>query len=127
MIKQKAPRDMTFPEGIAELKKRYIGHTFSWEEIDAILAEPAPNPFTPDQLAVMREFQRDGLNYAARDKNGFAHVFYDKPCKTSTHWDSERDYFEEVVNFISEAASWEDAEPLCFADYAPLNNEITVS
>ena len=140
MIKQKAPKDMTAPEFetyIEENRQEIDNHINNKlcnkgvvDIIDGIfefmrysLRKPAPNPFTPDQLAVMREFQRDEYLYCARDNNGFAHIFREKPSKCGWCWESGRDFDVVSYDFLMNATNFNDPEPLCFADYAPLEEK----
>lgn len=130
MKKPIAPKDMTFKEGIAEFRKRYEKKEFSLpiefflRKMEEMLVEPAPNPFTHDQLAYLRERQRSGLNYAAKDGNGVAYEYQKRPCKSATGrtWSS---YEGETVRmrdkeFLVDFLSCSDEEPFCYADYAPL-------
>jgi len=116
---------MTFAEGIAELKKRWEGESlagdFILRKVEEMLNEPAPNPFTPDQLAWMREEQRAGFGYAAMDENRTVKCFPSYPEKRDRYWiTSSSEHCAPLFGFLSEVLSWDDPEPLCFADYAPL-------
>ena len=94
-------------------------YTLRW--IKNKLNEPAPNPFTPDQLAWMREEQRAGYNYAAKDCNGYVYIHTSFPKRLDYTWDSISNKKTSAQRmFLSNVLSWNDPEPLCFADYAPL-------
>lgn len=140
MIKQKAPKDMTFEEGIAYSEKVFKdgkesgcysdGSLFTFAEffefLHRRLKEPAPNPFTPDQLAWMREEQRNGYRYAARDRDGNCYLFTQKPIKEDHCWELEKQdhrYSDRRDGFLEKILSFDDPEPLCFADYAPLEEK----
>ena len=138
MINLKAPKDMTAPEfvqmiddsdgksGSPDSARLY---TLSW--LKKVLLEPAPNPFTPDQLAWMREEQRAGYHYAAKDECGCKCVccYIEKPTRDEIRlmWKS-CDYYKKNAKpfFLSRLLSWDDPEPLCFADYAPLEGAADV-
>ena len=84
------------------------------------LEKPAPNPFTKDQLAWMREEQRAGLRYAAMDENGNVYMYAACPHKRENEWWYNSYTGWQCRNFLQSVLSWEDDKPLCFADYAPL-------
>lgn len=84
------------------------------------LERPAPNPFTPDQLATMREWQRNGYQYAAMDSDGSVYLHKDMPEKGTGRWHNYAGYVVAKYAFLETVISWIDTEPLCFADYAPL-------
>ena len=128
MINMKAPKDMTVSEFIDLVEKRY--HTEEPTNMNAwintlrlIASEPAPNPFTPDQLAWMREMQRGEINYAAMDYDKVI-FFKEKPNRTNGYWATPRGRgFVSGSTFLSKFLSPDDPEPLCFADCAPLEGE----
>ena len=135
MIKQKAPKDMTISE-LLELidsgRTAGLGSLVShWSGTLRIISRiPAPNPFTEDQIAVMRELQRNGMNYAAKDLCGEYWGFNQKPTKLTNGWSDggaeDNDWFPTDIThlrFICDVLSWDDPEPLCFADYAPLEEK----
>ena len=128
VIGQKAPKDMTAVEFVAMIEESGKSplvsendkfYTLGW--IKNKLNEPAPNPFTPDQLAWMREEQRAGYNYAAKDCNGYVYIHTSFPQRLDYTWDSISNKKTSAQRmFLSNVLSWNDPEPLCFADYAPL-------
>jgi len=126
MNKPKAPKDMTGLELINELIARFGNVsgleqcTYSVEQLREIAEEPAPNPFTEDQLAWMREEQRAGLRYAAMDENGNVYMYAACPRKRENEWWYNSYAGWQCRNFLQSVLSWEDDKPLCFADYAPL-------
>ena len=138
MIKQKAPKDMTFEEGIAYSEKVFKdgkesgcysdGSLFTFAEffefLHRRLKEPAPNPFTPDQLAVMREHQRNGINFAVNN-SGFSLLFYKKkPYIENNVWKPLDGFVTSIQPSISFlGAALEINEVICFADYAPLEEK----
>lgn len=148
MNKPKAPKDMTVTEFVDLVERRYATGTGcnmdAWiDMLRKIAEEPAPNPFTPDQIAWMREEQRNGMKYAAKDSDGIISVYTSKPQKvldafdeygeeprpcwdlTGAQYYENGDMAEDVthVKFLFDALKWEDEEPFCFADYAPLEGE----
>ena len=134
MIKQKAPKDMTVKEFVDLVGKRYmVGNGCNMDAwintLRMIAEEPAKNPFTTDQLAVMRELQRNGLNYAAQDDGESTYLYCKMPTKDygAGSWDTDENYENCPFVFLVEVLSWADPEPLCFADFAPIDNESTVS
>ena len=88
------------------------------------LKKPAPNPFTPDQLAVLRELQRNGFGYAAKDPCDTVFAYENEPEQDEEgYWTAEKvggNYIELPFEFLAEALDSEDKKPLCFADCAPL-------
>ena len=134
MIKQKAPKDMTFEEGIAYSEKVFKdgkesgcysdGSLFTFAEffefLHRRLKEPVPNPFTPDQLAVMREYQRNGINFAVN--NNRVLLFYADEPKLEDHvWKSKKEPLFTIstdLSFLGKELAILDT--ICFADYAPL-------
>ena len=135
MIKQKAPKDMTVDEFIDLVERRYgtkePTNMSVWiNTLRMIADEPAPNPFTPDQIAWMRETQRSGSFYAAMDRDGSVCLYEKKPEKHCTEWLScgEKNGSTAAINggftFLSKHLSWDDPEPLCFADYAPITGDV---
>ena len=139
MLKQKAPKDMTAVEFVAHLEiiasremlaKNLEGWAITLQGLRKELSEPAPNPFTPDQLAWMRVEQiYRKINYAACENNGTIVFFEDKPNKSMVaegRWASRLGYREVVASqyaFLADVLSPDDTEPLCFADYAPLEEK----
>lgn len=129
MIKQKAPKDMTATEFVGHLElvasremlaKNLEGWAITLQGLRKELSEPAPNPFTDDQLAWMREMQRMGFNYATQEgSQGFCYI-YERNPKT------DLGYFSRVgrLSFLSKCLVADDPEPMCFADYAPLEEKI---
>ena len=86
------------------------------------IKEPAPNPFTPDQIAWMRVEQQDAYFYAAMDYDGEIHLFGEEPEEDGTHWNRTDNYsgqslglYSWLKDFLTPGGSF-----LCFADYAPL-------
>lgn len=138
MIKSKAPKDMTAPEFEEYLEKAIASNVsgFGFPPFDNVVAEalveflieklndPAPNPFTPDQIAWMREEQRSGYNYAAMDEIGTIRCYMVRPYKKPESWTS-RSFTHSTASdgFLSKCLSWDDPKPLCFADYAPLGKD----
>lgn len=126
----KAPKDMTAVEFVEYLIARKedekvldVNVYYTLEFLKGRLNEPAPNPFTPDQLAWMREEQRNGYRYAARDRDGNCYLFTQKPIKEDRCWVLEKQdhrYSDRRDGFLEKILSFDDPEPLCFADYAPL-------
>ena len=130
MIKQKAPKNMTAPEFVTYICETQTILPDYWKQsLQMMLKEPAPNSFTPDQLAVMRELQRNGFNYAAQDDGEDTYVYCKMPTKElpTLGWDTDDGYENCIFSFLVEVLSWQDATPLCFADFAPLDDESTVS
>ena len=135
MIKPKAPKDMTATEFVAHLEivasremlaKNLEGWAITLQGLRKELLEPAPNPFTPDQLAWMREEQRNGYRYAAKDLDGNCYLFTHKPIKEDHCWELEKQdhrYSDRRDGFLEKILSFDDPEPLCFADYAPLEEK----
>ena len=126
----KAPKDMTAVEFVEYLIARKkdekvldVNVYYTLEFLKGRLNEPAQNPFTPDQLAWMREEQRNGYRYAARDRDGNCYLFTQKPIKEDRCWGLEKQdhrYSDRRDGFLEKILSFDDPEPLCFADYAPL-------
>lgn len=122
----KAPKDMSAPEFVALFESRFPGNEIYRGILKKMLDEPAPNPFTPDQLAWMREMQRSGFTHAGMDSDGHVFSYRAKPKKNTITWDTEdpvRGMMETYLKFLNEQLSWDDPEPLCFADYAPLEEK----
>ena len=133
MIKQKAPKDMTATEFVAHLEiiasremlaKNLEGWAITLQGLRKELSEPAPNPFTPDQLAVMREHQRNGINFAVNN-SGFSLLFYKKkPYIENNVWKPLDGFVTSIQPSISFlGAALEINEVICFADYAPLEEK----
>ena len=147
MNKPKAPKDMTMAELLEQYKHdhncacckfdKYCERTEapiikSGESIpdcclgrvwfEERIKEPAPNPFTPDQIAWMREMQRSGYHYAAMDHTGITHVFGERPIQMSDYCWRNTDSIQvfQAPKFIHGVLCVDDPEPLCFADFAPL-------
>ncbi len=134
MIKQKAPKDMTAVEFVEYLIARKkdekvldVNVYYTLEFLKGRLNEPAQNPFTPDQLAWMRETQRSGYCFVAMDTGGNIWCYATKPFKSFDSWEEkEPDRFPiEITQFMffDKFLSWDDPEPICFADYAPLEEK----
>lgn len=135
MIKPKAPKDMTATEFVEHLElvasremlaKNTEGWAITLQGIRRELSEPAPSPFTPDQLAWMRVEQLDGFAYAAMDFDREVRLFGAKPENDGTHWNGKRGYSEKSIGIYSWLGAHmihDDPEPLCFADYAPLEGK----
>ena len=129
----KAPKDMTAVEFVEYLIARKkdekvldVNVYYTLEFLKGRLNEPALNPFTPDQLAWMREEQRNGYRYAARDRDGNCYLFTQKPIKEDRCWELEKQdhrYSDRRDGFLEKILSFDDPEPLCFADYAPLEEK----
>lgn len=124
MNKPKAPKDMTAPEFVEYLEKTRPSMPMAERFVlRTALDEPAPSPFTPDQLAWMRIEQLDGFAYAAMDFDREVRLFGAKPENDGTHWNGQREYSEKsigIYSWIGVFMTPDDPEPLCFADYAPL-------
>ena len=142
MINKKAPKDMTAVEFVEYLVSRKedekvldVNVYYTLEFLKGRLNEPAPNPFTENQIAVMLEYQKDGYKYAAKSSSGVVCVFKDKPCRVLLHanpvtretfgsWVTRESPFEVTsFEFLKKVTNWSDPEPLCFADYAPLEDK----
>ena len=137
MIKRKAPKDMSSSEFVdyveAHLKKNLedingnvFDETVEREIVDFLrerLEEPAPNPFTPDQIAVMRELQKSGYLYVAQDFNDEIYAYTDLPKKTDFSWTCDKGMMEANFAFLKETLCWQDEKPLYLPDYAPLDGE----
>lgn len=133
MINKKAPKDMTAVEFVEYLVSRKedekvldVNVYYTLEFLKGRLNEPAPNPFTPDQLAWMREEQRNGYNYAAIDFDGEVRLFEKKPMKDCTHWNKitgSNSKSNGKGSWLSNLLTVDDPEPLCFADFAPLEEK----
>ena len=135
MLKQKAPKDMTAVEFVAHLEiiasremlaKNLEGWAITLQGLRKELSEPAPNPFTPDQLAWMRIKQGEGYRYAAMDFDNEVRLFGEKPDNDGTHWNGQSGYIEQSIglwSWMRDYLSTDDPEPLCFADYAPLEEK----
>lgn len=101
MIKPKAPKDMTATEFVDFAKDRYDATLKTLQSNQFMTADfffgllkeyasiPAPNPFTPDQIAWMREMQKAEYHYAAKDENLKVYCYEKKPSKTSDIWKAE--------------------------------------
>lgn len=131
MIRQKAPKDMTATEFVAHLEivasremltKNLEGWAITLQGLRKELLEPAPNPFTPDQLAWMRVEQEDnGFKYAAMNEPGIVSFFRDKPTRNINYWGTAYGSAKRSsTSFLVRMFSENDEEPFCFADYAPL-------
>ena len=136
MIKQVAQKDMTVNEFIDLVAKRYlVGNGCNMDAwintLRLIAEEPAPNPFTDDQLAWMREEQRNGYNYAGFNCAGITfgeevRLYEKKPMKDCTHWNQISGSNSKSAgkgSWLEKFLSASDPEPLCFADYAPLEEK----
>lgn len=133
MINKKAPKDMTAVEFVEYLVSRKedekvldVNVYYTLEFLKGRLNEPAPNPFTPDQLAWMRIKQGEGYQYAAMDFDNEVRLFGEKPDNDGTHWNGQSGYIEQSIglwSWMRDYLSTDDPEPLCFADYAPLEEK----
>ena len=132
MISKKAPKDMTATEFVEYFKEKKQVPSYgcnikeTYDFMVKMLSEPAPNPFTPDQLAWMREEQRNGYRYAASDRDRNCYLFTHKPIKEDHCWELEKQdyhYSDRRDGFLEKILSFDDPEPLCFADYAPLEEK----
>lgn len=147
MNKPKAPKDMSLGELLEEYKAErkcalckydqycttkeplILGRT---ETIPSCMSgriwmerkmnEPAPNPFTPDQIAWMRVEQQDAYFYAAMDYDGEIHLFGEEPEEDGTHWNRTDNYSGQSLGLYSWLKDFltPGGPFLCFADYAPL-------
>ena len=127
MIKQKAPKDMTateFVEGFIAFMNKRDTTIYDEENLRDYLSMPAPNPFTPDQLATMREYQRSGMNYVANN-SGVALLFYKtKPYLEDNVWRPSEKFVmskKPSLSFLGTSLGYN--EVICFADYAPLEEK----
>ena len=126
----KAPKDMNAPEFVAMIDDGGKPTTLSDSErlytlsfLKAKLAEPAPNPFTEDQLAWMREEQRTGFMFAWSDAKGYIWCSAATPSEKVVEtggWECAGCHGAGMGSFLRGLLSPDDPEPLCFADYAPL-------
>ena len=126
MIKPKAPKDMTaveFVDGFIAMMNDLEITIYEAENLRDYLSMPAPNPFTPDQLAWMREEQRDGYLYAATDWNKRVFLYRQRPTKHGDNWEANGGHEPTTVSFLMDVVKRDDPEPLCFADYAPLEEK----
>lgn len=130
MVKQKAPKDMTAVEFVEYLIARKkdekvldVNVYYTLEFLRGRLNEPAPNPFTEDQLAVMREYQRNGINFAVN--NNRVLLFYADEPKLEDHvWRSKKEPLFTIspeLSFLGKELAILDI--ICFADYAPLEEK----
>lgn len=132
MNKPIAPKDRTPAEFVAEFEKRHgapydCAMTAIINTMKEMLVEPAPNPFTPDQLAWMREEQRHGFKYAATDADGVTRLFSSVCGRDNESGTWEGDFHCKThADFLIRILCWDDPEPLCFADYAPLEGAADV-
>lgn len=90
-------------------------------DIEKLINSPVLNPFTDDQLAWMREMQRQKLNFACANIGGGIYLSEFKPNVDESgivagEWFF---YLQPPKTFLREFIHSGD-EPLCFADYAPL-------
>lgn len=129
MIKPKAPKDMTAVEFVEYLIARKedekvldVNVYYTLEFLKGRLNEPAPNPFTPDQLAWMREEQRTGMNYAYKATNWYIFCCSEKPeMRDGNLRDLSEDHSAHKANFLTRFLDVN--EFICFADYAPLEEK----
>ena len=131
MNKPKAPRDMSVEAFIDLVEKRYHAeeptNMNAWiNTLRMIAEEPAQNPFTPDQLATMRELQRNGFGYAAKDPCDTVFAYENEPEQDEDgYWTAEKtggNCIKLPFEFLAEALDSEDKKSFCFADYAPLDS-----
>lgn len=136
MIKQKAPKDMMATEFVDELDRRVGKHpfrdcaAFQLSQLREMLNESDPTPFTPDQLAWMREEQRSGFLFAWCDKQGYIWCSVAEPSAgviETGGWECAGVHGVGLGSFLRRILSADDSAPLCFADFAPIDNESTVS
>lgn len=134
MINKKAPKDMTATEFVDFLINGNVLPSIPDDDsfiavgvIKGVLEMPAPNPFTPDQLAWMRVEQMAGFLYSAVDRDGYISAYSYKPVKNKDDWGVSYlrshcfgNTSDKNPIFLEKFLSCEDEEPLCFADYAPL-------
>ena len=131
MIKQKAPKNMTVDEFIDLVEKRYgtkePTNTSIWiNTLRMIAGEPAPNPFKPDQLAWMRIMQEMKFFYAVAGSDGSICLTEQKPVRDNNkNWLVSASYYTWFRKgiFLENYISFDDPEPLCFAEYAPLEEK----
>ena len=134
MIKLKAPKDMTAMEFVAHLEilasremlaKNLEGWSITLQGLRKELSEPAPNQFTPDQLASMRECQRGNWNYAAMDENEVVFLYETAPSMDKEgYWEANNGCYQEShLAFLSDVLCLDKKSFICFADYAPLEGK----
>lgn len=142
MIKPKAPKDMMAEEFVNFAQERYestpknagsdgmLSSVYMFELLREYLTLSAMNPFTPDQLSWMREEQKSGFEYAWCDKKGYVWCSAAQPSVgviETGGWECAGCHGVGLGSFLQRILSADDPAPLCFADFAPLNNESTVS
>ncbi len=122
----KAPASMIAPEFVEFLKPRFNpdspAMSMAMSIITEALNEPAPNPFTEDQLAWMWiEYVYRNVRYAVMSLGGDVLFFRDKPTKASDGtWQSNTACTNAILGkytFLGQILSHDDQEPLCLADY----------
>ncbi|NCC85301.1 MAG: hypothetical protein EOM03_14410 [Clostridia bacterium] len=128
MNKPIAPKDMTVEAFIDLVEKR--NHSIKPMNMNAwintlrmIAEEPAPNPFTADQLAWMRQEQKSGFLFAWSDAKGYIWCSVAKPSEKVIEtggWECAGCHGAGMGTFLRWHLHPDDPEPLCFADYAPL-------
>ena len=116
----KAPKDMTAPEFVEYLCADDVIVPTMKQILRDMMKLPAPNPFTPDQIATMREYQRNGINFAVN--NNRVLLFYADEPKLEDHvWKSKNDPLFTIspdLSFLGKELA--SLEVICFSDYAPL-------
>lgn len=130
MIMKKAPKDMNAVEFVDYLINGGVLTSIPDDDsfiklaiIKDALNKPAPNPFTPDQLAWMREEQKSGFEYAWCDKKGYVWCSAALPSTgiiETGGWECAGCHGVGMGSFLRRMLSSDDSEPLRFADYAPL-------
>ena len=130
MIKQRAPKDTAISE-LLELidsgRTAGLGSLVSrWAETLRIISRiPAPNPFTDNQIAWFGVMRECGMEYAAMDVFNFVTVYEKKPVKQGASWlfNDGGVLVMPKSSFLNKVLTSDDPEPLCFADYAPLEEK----
>ena len=133
MISKKAPKDMTAVEFVEYLIARKkdekvldVNVYYTLEFLKGRLNEPAQNPFTPDQVAWMRIMQEMKFFYAVAGSDGSICLTEQKPVRDNNkNWLVSASYYTWFRKgiFLENYISFDDPEPLCFADYAPLEEK----
>lgn len=123
----KAPKDMTATEFVDVFAERYKDYDTQMLPIACailmrgMLKDPAPELFTQDQLATMREYQRDGVNYAANNSGRVLLFYKNKPVSEHSCWNAPGGVsftLPPEQSFLGRVLA--ENEVICFADYAPL-------
>ena len=128
----KAPKDMTATEFVEYFKEKKQVPSYgcnikeTYDFMVKMLSEPAPNPFTPDQVAWMRIMQEMKFFYAVAGSDGSICLTEQKPVRDNNkNWLVSASYYTWFRKgiFLENYISFDDPEPLCFADYAPLEEK----